>query len=245
MKKILSAIFCAIALVSCGSAAFSKGVKQTKTKPVETVAVTHDAQYYLNLGKDYEWKNNKLGAIGIYTKALQIDPDFDEARESRAKLLFFNGRYAQALEDFNYFYNKLPKYGPSAFYEMRIQSKLQLGMIEEAFDDMYEVILVYGGQAKVLDQMFALTQKYPELQYRLCPAAHSDLISKYRAKAKLLNDYAETFRDEKYGMRNMQYYKFFQDIAKAMYAVMNGREVMEVSPYRYSPSEGESIEVTY
>lgn len=239
MKKILSLIFCVVALTSFGSAAFSK---QKNTSSFNTV---QDAQYYLNLGKDYEWKNNKLGAIDIYTKALQIDPDFDEARESRAKLLYFNGRYAQALEDFNYFYNKLPKYGPSAFYQFRINSKLQLGMIEEAFDDMYEVILVYGGQAQVLDDMFLLVQQYPELQYRLCPAAHADLIMKYRNKAQLLNDYAETFLDEKYGMKNMQYYKFFHDIAKAMKAVMTGNEVLEVSPYRYSPSAGETVEVTY
>lgn len=239
MKKILALIFCCIVLISFGSEAFSK---QKKSSSVNEV---HDAQYYMNLGKDYEWKNNKLGAIDIYTKALQIDPDFDEAREARAKLLYFNGRYSQALEDFNYFYNKLPKYGPSAFYQFRINSKLQLGMIEEAFDDMYEVVLVYGGQAKVLDEMFAMVQQYPDLQYRLCPAAHTDLIYKYRAKAKLMDDYAEIFLDEKYGMKNMQYYKFFHDVAKAMTSTLNGQEVLEVSPYRYSPSEGESVEVTY
>lgn len=243
MKKILSLLMCTVAIMSFGTEAFSKGIKKEKT--TQTVNTVHDAQYYMNLGKDYEWKNNKLGAIGIYTKALEIDPDFDEAREARAKLLYFNGRYEQALEDFSYFVNKQPKYGPSAFYQMRINSKIRLGMIEEAFDDMYEVVLVYGGQAQLLDDMFAMVQTYPELQYRLCPAAHSDLISKYRSKAKLLNDYAETFIDEKYGMKNMQYYKFFHDIAKAMYAMMNGREVLEVSPYRYSPSEGESVEVTY
>ena len=74
----------------------------------------------------YEWKNNKLGAIDIYSKALNIDPNFDAARIARAKLLYFNGRYQEALQDYNYFYNKLPQYGPTAFYQFRINSKLQL-----------------------------------------------------------------------------------------------------------------------
>ena len=81
--------------------------------------------------------------------------------------------------------------------------------------------------------------------YRSKRTAHTDLIYKYRAKAKLMEDYAEIFLDEKYGMKNMQYYKFFHDVAKAMTSMMNGQEVLEVSPYRYSPSEGSTVEVTY
>ena len=231
MKKILSIVFCLGALLTFSVEANAQEVQ--------------DAQYYFNLGADYEWKNNKLGAIGIYTKALNIDPNYDAARIARAKLLYFNGRYQEALADYNYFYNKLPQYGPTAFYQFRINSKLQLGMCEEALDDMYEVILAFAGQSQVLDQMVRVIQTKPELQYKLTTSAHPALITKYKSNAKLIRDYAELYIDTEKGMKNPPYYKFYMDIAKAMYAQMTPSDVFNVSNVRETVSEGQEIDVEY
>ena len=85
MKKVLFFIFCLVCIgVLCVSSVSAEQIK--------------DEQYYLNLGKDYEWKNNRLGAIDLYTKALEVNPDFDEARSQRARLLYFEGLYDKALD---------------------------------------------------------------------------------------------------------------------------------------------------
>ena len=229
MKKILLVILCL-----CGLVGFS-----TKANAQEV----QDAQYYFNLGADYEWKNNKLGAIGIYSKALNIDPNFDAARIARAKLLYFNGRYEEALVDLNYFYNKLPQYGPTAFYQFRINSKLQLGMCEDALDDMYEVILAYAGQSQVLDQMIQVVQARPELQYKLTVAAHPELITKYKSNAHLIRSYAELYIDSDSKIKNPPYYKFYMDISKAMYAQLTPSDVFNVSNVRHTVSEGQELDV--
>lgn len=231
MKKILSIVLCIGAIFTFNSSALSHEVQ--------------DAQYYFNLGADYEWKNNKLGAIDIYSKALNINPDFDAARIARAKLLYFNGRYQEALQDYNYFYNKLPQYGPTAFYQFRINSKLQLGMCEDALDDMYEVILAYAGQSQVLDQMIQVVQARPELQYKLTTAAHPELISKYKSNAKLIRDYAELYINSEKGMKSPAYYRFYMDIAKAMFAQLTPSDVFNVSNVRETVSEGQDIDVEY
>ena len=49
MKKILLVILCLCGLVGFSTKANAQDVQ--------------DAQYYFNLGADYEWKNNKLGAF--------------------------------------------------------------------------------------------------------------------------------------------------------------------------------------
>ena len=229
MKKILSILLCSLALFVANSFA---------------TAEVQDEQYYFNLGADYEWKNNKLGAIDIYTKALNINPDFDAARIARAKLLYFNGRYNEALSDYNYFYNKLPQYGPTAFYQFRINSKLQLGLYEDALDDMYEVILAYAGQSQVLDQMLKVIQAKPELQYKLTTDAHSGLIGKYKSNAQLIRAYAELYIENN-SVKNPAYYKFYMDIAKAMFAKLTPSDVFNVSKVRETVSEGQDIDIEY
>jgi len=229
MKKILSIILCLGALLTLNTSAKAQEIQ--------------DAQYYFNLGADYEWKNNKLGAIGIYSKALDIDENFDAARIARAKLLYFNGRYQEALQDFNYFYNKTPQYGPTAFYQFRINTKLQLGMCEEALDDMYEVILAYAGQSQVLDQMIQIIQARPELKYKLTTNAHPELITKYKSNAQLIRNYAELYIDSDKGMKNPPYFRFYMDIAKAMYAQLTPSDVFNTSNIRKTESEGQEIDV--
>lgn len=231
MKKILFIVLSLSAIFAFNNTAVCQEVQ--------------DAQYYFNLGADYEWKNNKLGAIDIYSKALNIDSNFDAARIARAKLLYFNGRYQEALQDYNYFYNKLPQYGPTAFYQFRINSKLQLGYCEEALDDMYEVILAYAGQSQVLDQMVQVIQARPELQYKLTTAAHPELIAKYKSNAKLIRDYAELYINSEKGMKSPAYYKFYMDIAKAMFAQLTPSDVFNVSNVRETVSEGQDIDVEY
>lgn len=202
MKKFLSTIFCVCLLCATGVSVFAKTVK--------------DEQYYYNLGQDYERKNNRLGATEPYSKALEINPEFDKARIARAQINYFYGKYDKALEDFNYFYNKTPQFGPGAFFENRIDCKKKLNMNSEAMDDMYEVILVYGGQAKVLKDMFDFAQLHPELKSKLEPSAHPDLIAKYKDKAKSLRDYAQMYKDKDGNITNEEYYNFFINIAKTM-----------------------------
>lgn len=202
MRKILSVIFSLGLVLVLGTSVLAQAVK--------------DEKYYYNQGQDYERKNNRPGATEPYTKAIEINPDFDEARIARAQIYYFYGKYDKALEDFNYFYNKTPKYGPGAYYEYRIGCKKHLGQYDKAMDDMFEVILVYGGQAKVLKEMLELAQEHPELKDKLCPFAHSDLIEKYKSQAKVLRDYAQMYKDKDGNVTNEQYYNFFINIAKAM-----------------------------
>ncbi len=79
MKKILVFICCLVCAGLMGIA--SVNAEQVK-----------DEQYYLNLGKDYEWKNNRLGAIDLYTKALEVNPNLmkPEAREQDFCILKVN-----------------------------------------------------------------------------------------------------------------------------------------------------------
>ena len=230
MKKALFFIFCLI----CAGIFNLSAVNAEQVK---------DEQYYLNLGKDYEWKNNRLGAIDLYTKALEVNPDFDEARSQRARLLYFEGKYDKALEDFTYFYNKQPEYGAGVYYEYRIDCKKKLGMTEAAIDDMYEVILAYGGQAKVLQDMIDLIQENPEYKYKLSVDAHMDLIAKYKTQAKALKDYAQTFLDKQYNIVNKDYYNFFITISNTMYDMIAQENDPDVKPVlrRTAPGEAEQV----
>lgn len=210
MKKILTAaVFLCASMILC-QPSFAKKTAKPQPQPV-----VKDAAYYVKLGAEYEWLNNRAGAVDIYTKALQIDPNCNEARNSRLKLNYFLGRYNQVLEDCEYFYN-LPGYGAAAYYEYRINSKKQLGDYAGAVDDMYEVILAYGGQAKVLEDLFNTVSNNPELEYKLRPQSHPELLSKYKNQAKLLRDYAQMYKDSHGKVINQQYYDFFTGLAKAL-----------------------------
>ncbi len=202
MKKFFAALFCIGIIFATGTSIYAKVIK--------------DEQYYFNQGQDYERKNNRLGATEPYSKALEINPNFDKARIARAHIYYFYGQYDKALEDFNYFYNKTPEFGPAAFYDYRIGCKKQLNMNKEAFDDMYEVILVYGGQANILKDMFDFVQLHPELKTGLDPKTHPELMEKYKDKAKTLRDYAQMYKDKEGNITNNQYYDFFINIAKTM-----------------------------
>jgi tetratricopeptide (TPR) repeat protein len=232
MKKILSSILCLTVLATCCSSAIAKSSKDkttqtakvSKTKNSKKIKTPelHDANYYYEMGQDWERKNNRPGAADIpYTKALEIDPNFDLARVARMQVYYFYGQYEKALSDLNYFYHKTPSYGPAAFYEYRIDSKLKLGLYEMALDDMYEVILVYGGHAKLFSDMIEVVRQRPELQYKLSPAAHIDLLQKYRANANAIRDYAQIYKDSKGRVVNNNYYNFFISIAKSMDPYVN------------------------
>lgn len=228
MKRILYTVFCVLSVLVIGSQSFA--------------AVVQDAQYYYNLGADYEHKNNRLGATEVYSKALEINPDFDEARIARAKVYYFYGKYDKALVDFTYFYNK-PKYGAATYYEYRIECKKKLEKYSEAIDDMYEVILAYGGQAKVLKELFETVEEHPEFEYKLKPIAHANLISKYKSKAKALRDYSQMYKDKEGNITNPEYYNFFINIAKTMEPdICLDVEYPSQSP-RKAPDEGEVIEI--
>lgn len=234
MKKILSLVLC-LGLFTALSAA-------AKTEK--------DAQYYYEQGQSYEKLNNKFGAIDVYSEAVKLNPDFDTAREARAKLYYFFEKYEEALNDFEYFYNK-PNYGAAAFYDYRIECKKRLGKYDEAMDDMYEVILAYGGQAKLYQDMLDIAKDHPELQYKLKPEAHAALNAKYQTQAKALRDYARTFDNGQNVITNKEYAKFFMDIAQALdpetqNTEWDGTAQVGQSTYRIAPvTEGEIIDVDY
>ena len=195
MKRFLSLALCASVLFLSTSAVFAKGIKKAKQPKPLKVEKTLTAEEYYRLGADYEWKNNRLGAAEVYSKALELNPDYNDARIARAKIYYFYEKYDKALEDYNYFYQK-PNYGAASFFENRINCKKALGMYEEAMDDMFEVILAYGGQAKVYDEMKAFAMEHPELQYKLNPDNHKDLLIKYSTKAPELRGYAKTYESD-------------------------------------------------
>lgn len=235
MKKLLSMVLSLTVLFVLCSSAFAQQVK--------------DAQYYFKLGNDYEWKNNRLGAIDVYTEALKLNPDYVDARIARAKLLYFTGQYAKALEDFNYFYSK-PNYGPTVYYEFRINSKKKLGQYSEALDDMYEVILAYSGNSRLLQDMLDTVAQHPDLEYKLKPVSHPELLSKYKPNAKKLRDYAKTCADDKSNPKGKEYADFFMEIVSAMDpSVTHYSEVIyeEAPSYRMAPAQdsGEVIDVEY
>ena len=230
MKKFMSALFCIALTLIIGTNVVAKEIK--------------NEQYYYNQGQDYEKKNNRLGATEPYSKALEINPEFDQARIARAQIYYFYGKYDKALEDFNYFYNKTPKYGPGAFYNERINCKKQLGQYVQAANDMYEVILIYGGQAKVLNELFDLVAQHPELSDTLCPLAHSDLIEKYKDKAKTIRDYAQMYKDKEGNITNEKYYNFFINIAKTMDPDICLDVEYPTEGPRKAPDEGQVTETT-
>ncbi len=232
MKKILLLFLCLLSLGLTASSVLAKA----KTQEIEK-----NAEYYYKQGLDYEWKNNRLGAIDIYTKALEIDPSFNDARIARAKLYYFFEKYDKALEDFNYFYNQ-PNYGAAVYYEYRIDCKKKLGMYSEALDDMYEVILAYGGQARVLNEMQEMINEHPEYSNKLEPESHTDLLIKYSAKAPEIRGYAETYAKDENNPQSIAYYKFFRKIARKMDELAPQKATPASSGIRTAPAEGEVID---
>ena len=242
MKKIFSAIMFLSVLFMFSQGAFAKSKKQERPKHQRVEQTTNevkDAQYYLRLGADYEWKNNRAGAIDVYTKALEIDPDCNEARAARVKLCYFLGRYEEALEDLEYF-RSLPDYGPAVYYDYRINSKLKLGRIEDAVDDMYEVIIAYGGQSVVLKQLFETIEQNPELEYKLDPKSHPELLEKYSKQARFVRDYAQMYKGVDGKVTDEQYYNFFVNLAKALDpAIIINVEYIQPA-VRTAPAEAET-----
>ena len=90
MKKFLSAVFCVGLIMAMGSSVCAKTKKQYNVNNFKSSPVK-DAEYYYFNGNDYDRKNNRLGATGEYTKALNLDGDCDKARISRATFLYFEG----------------------------------------------------------------------------------------------------------------------------------------------------------
>lgn len=236
MKKILSLVIGLGMFLTVSASAFAQTQK--------------DAKYYYEQGQSYERLNNKFGAINEYSEAVKLNPDFDDARIARAKLYYFFEKYEEALNDFEYFYAK-ENYGAAAFYDYRIECKKRLGKYEEAMDDMYEVILAYGGQAKLYQEMLDIAKDHPELQYKLKPEAHAALNEKYKAQAKALRDYARTFDIGENVLKNQEYAKYFMEIATALdpeskNTEWDGTAQIGETNYRIAPvTEGEIINVDY
>ena len=211
MKKLLSLVLCLSVLCVTGLSADAKKAKKSNQEQTQV----KDAQFYYNEGLRYETHNNKEGAIDVYAKAVELEPDFDAARAKKAQLSYFYGRYEEALADFEYLENR-PGYGVGAFYDDRIDCRLKLGQYSEALDDMYEVILAFCGQVKVYEQMKQLASEHPELAYKLKPESHPELNEKYKENAKIMRDYARTFKDARNGINEPELYDFFMNVAIAL-----------------------------
>ncbi len=210
MKKLLSLALCLSVLCVTGLSADAK-----KSKATNQQSQVKDAQFYYNEGIRYETHNNKEGSIDMYAKAVELNPNFDEARAKKAQLSYFYGRYAEAIADFEYLKTR-PGYGVGAFYDARIDSKIKLGQYSEALDDMYEVILAFCGQVKVYDQMKQIVAQNPELAYKLKPESYPELNARYKENAKIMRDYARTFKDARNGINEPELYDFFMNIAIAL-----------------------------
>ena len=238
MKKLLSIVFCLSVLCVSGLSADAK-------KHDETQSQVKDAQFYYNEGIRYETHNNKEGAIDVYAKAVELDPEFDAARIAKAQLSYFYGRYQEALADYEYLASK-PGYGAGAFYDNRINCRLKLGQYAEALDDMYEVILAYCGQVKIYEQMKQIVAEHPELAYKLKPSSHPELNAKYKDNAKIMRDYARTFKDARNNINEPEIYDFFMDVAIALNPESLNTEwdgTIEVGStvYRKTPSGHEEV----
>ena len=244
MKKLLTCFFFLLSLLITGLASDAKNAKEPK-KQKQTQTQVKDARFYYNEGIRYEQHNNKEGAIDVYGKAVELDPNFDAARIAKAQLAYFYGRYEEALADFEYLETR-PGYGAGAFFDSRIDCRLKLGQYDKALDDMYEVILAYCGQVKVYKQMQEIVSQHPELAYKLKPESHPELNAKYKENAKTLRDYARTFKDARNNINEPEMYDFFMNIAIALNPETLNTEwdgTIEVgnTVYRKSPSGNEEV----
>ena len=79
MKKLLSLALCLSVLCVTGLSADAK-----KSKATNQQSQVKDAQFYYNEGIRYETHNNKEGSIDMYAKAVELNPNFDEARAKKA-----------------------------------------------------------------------------------------------------------------------------------------------------------------
>lgn len=240
MKKLLTCFLCVSTLLITGLASDAKKAKEPKKQ-----TQVKDARFYYNEGIRYEQHNNKEGAIDVYAKAVELDPNFDAARIAKAQLSYFYGKYEEALADFEYLETR-PGYGAGAFFDSRIDCRLKLGQYDKALDDMYEVILAYCGQVKVYKQMQEIVSQHPELAYKLKPESHPELNAKYKENAKTLRDYARTFKDARNNINEPEMYDFFMNIAIALNPETLNTEwdgTIEVgnTVYRKSPSGNEEV----
>ena len=58
-----------------------------------------EAVLFNNLGKAYEQVDSREDAISAYNRALEIDPEYERARQNRGEALFLQGNYKGAIED--------------------------------------------------------------------------------------------------------------------------------------------------
>ena len=105
---------------------------------------------------------------------------------------------------------------------------------------MYEVIIAYGGQSVVLKQLFETIEQTPELQYKLDPKSHPELLEKYSKQARFVRDYAQMYKDTDGKVNNEQYYNFFVNLAKALDpAIIINVEYIQPA-VRTAPAEAET-----
>ena len=119
-------------------------------------------------------------------------------------------------------------------------------MNKEAFDDMYEVILAFCGQVKVYDQMKQIVAQHPELAYKLNPSSHPELNEKYKDNAKIMRDYARTFKDARNNINEPELYEFFMDIAislnpESLNTEWDGTVEVGAKKLRKTPSGNEEV----
>lgn len=204
------------------------------------------AQGYYEQGKDWDLKNNRPGSHVQFTKALNMNPNYDEAKLARAQAYYYNQNYDKSFDDFTYFYNNDEKYGAATFYEYRIECKKRQGLWADALDEMYEAILAYGGHTQLLNEMIQIIQEHPELSYKLNTASHQYLLAKHRNQASAIRDYAQLYKPNSGRVPNEDYYNFYINIAQTM----NPDISLEVTPMapltgRVNENQGDVVDAIY
>ena len=94
--------------------------------------------------------------------------------------------------------------------------------------------------------MKQIVAEHPELAYKLKPSSHPELNAKYKDNAKIMRDYARTFKDARNNINEPEIYDFFMDVAialnpESLNTEWDGTVEVGSTVYRKTPSGHEEV----
>jgi tetratricopeptide (TPR) repeat protein len=128
--------------------------------PKNAMAAEKNAEYYKRLGKAKQDRGDNKGAIADYTRAIELNPNFDKAYFNRGLAKHALGNYSGAIADYNKSLEILPN--DSDAYNNRGISKGRLGKLSGAMADFNQALKINPNNSVALKNLNELREALRE-----------------------------------------------------------------------------------
>jgi tetratricopeptide (TPR) repeat protein len=119
--------------------------------PKNAMAAEKNAEYYKRLGNAKRDRGDNKGAIADYTRAIELNPNFDKAYFNRALAKHALGNYSGAIADYNKSLEILPN--DSDAYNGRGVSRNKLYDLSGAIDDFNRALKINPNNSYALKNL--------------------------------------------------------------------------------------------